>query len=113
MGWDDSPGYNYQDITGLSPSIRPEQRFRARIRKPRIHFLQFKYPIDLTGVSQPDTDGDTGVPLLTFWQAYDIKPNASIRVEYFDTGTSTWTDDSKPGDADRLHRADRSRAVPI
>ena len=91
MGWDDSPSYNYQNITGLTPTNPTGTTVSSTDTQPRIHFLQFKNSINMTGVLPPDTEGDTGVPLLTFWQAYDIKPNASIRVEYYDTGTSTWT----------------------
>ncbi|MBI1259754.1 MAG: hypothetical protein GC204_19985 [Chloroflexi bacterium] len=91
MGWDDSPSYNYQNITGLSTNNPSGTTVSSTDTQPRIHFLQFKNPIDMTGVLPADTDGDTGNPLLTFWQAYDIKSNASIRVEYYDTGTSTWT----------------------
>ena len=91
MGWDDSPSYNYQNITGL-PSYNPSgTTVSSTDTQPRIHFLQFKNSIDMTGVLPADTEGDTGVPLLTFWQAYDVKPNASIRLEYYDTGTSAWT----------------------
>ncbi|MCC6802018.1 MAG: hypothetical protein IT319_03960, partial [Anaerolineae bacterium] len=89
MAWDDSPTGNYQDHS------------QAATGQQRVHYLEFRYPIDLTtsrlpAVPASDTDGDTGVPLLTFWQAFDIQPNASIRVQYTndlnDELPDTWID---------------------
>src|SRR5690606_940126 len=65
---------------------------------PRIHYLEFARPIDLTAGTVPaaDNEGDTGDPILSFWHAYDILTNASIRVEYTrdpidTTAPRTWT----------------------
>ncbi|MEO8394255.1 MAG: hypothetical protein ABI700_14790, partial [Chloroflexota bacterium] len=90
LAWDDSPGYNYQDIAGLG-TYPTGTTISSTDVEPRIHFLQFKNAINLTGVLPADSDGDSGNPILTFWQAYEIKPNASIRVEYAPIGSSTWT----------------------
>ncbi len=86
MSWDDSPGGNYQ---GHSQG------------GPRVHYLEFKQPIDLTTTRSPavpaaDSDGDTGSPILSFWYAYDIHTQASIRVQYTrdanDASPDTWID---------------------
>lgn len=79
LSWDDSPTGNYQDHS------------QAASGQQRVHYLEFKYPIDLTSPPLTDGDGDTGVPLLTFWQAFDIALNASIRVQY-----TTDANDSTP-----------------
>ena len=86
MSWDDSPGVDYQ---GHSQG------------GPRVHYLEFKQPIDLTTSRSPavpasDSEGDTGYPILSFWYAYDISTDASIRVQYTrdanDAVPDTWTD---------------------
>ncbi|MFN8450345.1 MAG: hypothetical protein U0521_17600 [Anaerolineae bacterium] len=70
MSWDDSPTGDYQDHSQAPSGQR------------RVHYLELKYPIDLTAPLPPDSEGDTGVPLLSFWEAFEIDPNASIRVQY-------------------------------
>ncbi len=86
MSWDDSPDGNYQ---GHSQG------------GPRVHYLEFKQPIDLTTTRIPavpptDAEGDDGYPILSFWYAYDIRTQASIRVQYTrdanDATPDTWTD---------------------
>ncbi len=86
MSWDDSPAGNYQ---GHSQG------------GPRIHYLEFKQPINLTTTRVPavppsDAEGDTGYPILSFWYAYDIRTQASIRIQYTrdanDALPDTWTD---------------------
>lgn len=84
LAWDDSPTGNYQDHSLAAAGVQ------------RVHYLEFKYPIDLTPPLPPDNEGETGAPLLTFWHAFDIKPNASIRVQYTtdarDEVPDTWID---------------------
>src|SRR5690606_25771319 len=75
-GWDDSPGIPYSVHTQGGP---------------RVHFLEFKYPIDLRPSRVPpppaaDDQGDTGSPVVSFWYAYDIPEGSSLQVQYtFDT----------------------------
>ncbi len=82
MAWDDSPTNTsnstgkYQDLNSIGA---PTGTGNARV-----HYLEFKYPIDVTTANapNPDSNGNTGNPLLSFWEAYDIAMNASIRVQY-------------------------------
>lgn len=76
MSWDDSPAGAYQNITGLSPAS-PTGAAQARV-----HFLELKYPVDLSIAPAEDAEHDDGEPLLSFWHAFDIQPGASIRVQY-------------------------------
>jgi Flp pilus assembly pilin Flp len=64
--------------------------------RERIYSLEFAYPIDLTAARDPavpaaDTEADTGDPILTFWQAYQLNTGSSIRVEYYNPGSGAWT----------------------
>ncbi|HVU14839.1 MAG TPA: hypothetical protein VHD90_26370, partial [Phototrophicaceae bacterium] len=82
MAWDDSPTSSsnttgsYQNLYNISA---PTGAANARV-----HYLEFKYPIDITTADAPtqDSSGNTGHPMLSFWEAYDIALNASIRVQY-------------------------------
>ncbi len=74
--WDDSPGANYPLPTTLDTANSPY----------RIHYLEFKHDIDITTARTAalgtDYEGDTGVPILSFWFAYDVPVGASVRVQY-------------------------------
>ncbi|MFN8564365.1 MAG: hypothetical protein U0703_22745 [Anaerolineae bacterium] len=47
-----------------------------------MHYLELKYPIDLTAPLPPDSEGDTMRAAAVVLEAFEIDPNASIRVQY-------------------------------
>lgn len=55
----------------------------------RLYYLEFRYPINLSASTAPGTDfdGDTGLPILSIWQAYQLTAGASVAVEYNTSGT--------------------------
>ncbi|MCS7071770.1 MAG: hypothetical protein NZM00_09710, partial [Anaerolinea sp.] len=58
---------------------------RNTLGNPRVHYLEFRYPIDLRSGVAPaaDDEGDTGQPLLTFWHSYRVNANTiRLAVEY-------------------------------
>lgn len=58
---------------------------RNTLGNPRVHYLEFRYPIDLRSGVAPaaDDEGDTGQPLLTFWHSYRVNTNnIRLAVEY-------------------------------
>ena len=55
----------------------------------RVYTLEFRYPINLTAAPSPDFDGDTGDPILTVWQAYQLPAGVTRALEYNTSGT--WT----------------------
>ncbi len=91
--WDGSPGATFSPSAGSG--VADDQT--------RVYFLEFARPIDITSARSPavpvaDSDGDTGVPILSFWQAYDIGIGGQLVVQYTrdaindTTGTpDTWT----------------------
>ncbi len=85
-GWDGSPGGSFPQSVGSGAG--PEQQ--------RISYLEFRRPIDLSAAPATDSDGDTGTPILTFWQAYDIATGNSLSVQWTrdsitDGVEDTWT----------------------
>lgn len=69
--FDDSPGYNHVNRMYNNTN-------------PRVSFIEFKYPIDLTAANAPaaDSNGNTGRPLLTFYTTYHIDNDTNFQVEY-------------------------------
>lgn len=69
--WDDSPGYDH--IQRMYTSSQP-----------RVTFLEFKYPINVTSAYAPaaDSTGNTGRPVLRFFTTYNVNSSASVQVEY-------------------------------
>ena len=47
----------------------------------RIHYVEFNGLIDVTG-NIPDFDGDDGVPVLTFHQAYDVRAGTQLEIQW-------------------------------
>jgi hypothetical protein len=83
MAWEDDPGNSYSLEDGGD----------------RIYYIEFDKRIDVSDTSDngltfnalpADVDGDEGPPLLSFWQTYNLGNNASLEVQYFDDGDSTW-----------------------
>ncbi len=85
LGWEDSPG-------GLYP--------RHSLGGPRVHYLEFRYPIDVSNNRVPETpaideNGNTGDPVLTFWHAYNLTElGSSLQVQYthdlYGVGPDSW-----------------------
>lgn len=76
-GWDASPGTNIPQSAG-SGTTAPQQR---------VHYLELRSPIDITtgnsAMPVVDYEGDTGSPMLTFWQAFNVSSNvASLSIQY-------------------------------
>lgn len=78
--WDDSPGYSYMvPDTNNSAASGTNSPYR-------VQYIEFKHDIDITttrisGLTE-DYEGDTGIPLFSFWFAYDVPVGASVRVQY-------------------------------
>lgn len=47
----------------------------------RVYYIEFNGWVDLSG-TLPDLEGDTGLPLLSFWHAYDIGNRGRLEVQY-------------------------------
>jgi Flp pilus assembly pilin Flp len=80
-GWEDSPNAAYD---------------RHSQGGPRIHYIELAGLINLgTGTPAADFEGDTGVPMITFWHAYEIAPNTRLELQFTrdanDTTPDTWT----------------------
>lgn len=81
-GFDDSPTGDYD---------------RHSQGTPRVHYIELAHPVNLTSGVAPaaDSDGDTGVPLLSFWHAFQIAPGTQLQVQYTndppDTTVDSWT----------------------
>lgn len=75
MSWDDSPGFNHVE------------RMHSSATSPRISFLEFKYPINLTSGIAPAADvlGNSGRAILTFYTTYAVGSTADIQIEYTTT----------------------------
>jgi len=83
MAWEDDPGYSY--------SLEDEG--------PRVYYIEFDKRVDVSGTSDnglaftdtlPDADGDTGPPLLSFWQTYNLNDNARLEIQYYDDTSGSW-----------------------
>lgn len=83
MSWDDSPGFNH-----VASMMGEDAR-------PRVSFLEFKYPINLTSnpaVPTTDINGNSGTPLLMYYTTYSVGWSTSIQLEYtFDPPTAGTT----------------------
>jgi Flp pilus assembly pilin Flp len=74
---DGSPGGSFPNSLGSGGASNQQ----------RVHFIEFRRQIDVTGsrspaVSAADYEGDTGVPVLSFWHAYDVGTGGQLSVEY-------------------------------
>ncbi|MCC6615821.1 MAG: hypothetical protein IT320_20285 [Anaerolineae bacterium] len=69
LSFEDSPGRDY-DIHSQGT--------------PRIHYIELANPVDVTAATAPaaDSEGDTGVPLLSFWHAFQVAPGTQLQVQY-------------------------------
>ena len=60
---------------------------------PRIHYVAFNGTIDLSG-NIPDFQGDDGVPVLSFQQAYQVKSGTQLEIQWTrdvpDTTPDVW-----------------------
>ncbi|NDJ63246.1 MAG: Flp family type IVb pilin [Chloroflexi bacterium] len=74
LSWEQSPSGQY--------AVFPSADFGTDAQ--RISYLEFRRPIDLTPANAPaaDFEGDTGVPILGFWYAFDIEYEVSLQVQY-------------------------------
>lgn len=75
---------------GITPALRSNETNGG----DRIHYVEFNGLIDLTG-NMPDFDGDTGVPVLTFHQAFDVRKGTQLELQWtrdpVDTEPDNWT----------------------
>jgi hypothetical protein len=70
LSFDDSPGF-----------VHPQ---RINSASPRVWYVEFRHPIDLSPLVAPntDTDGNSGAPVLRFWTTYDVDGDVNYQVEY-------------------------------
>ena len=91
MSWDSSPTGNYDDFGWQQDATNDV----------RIHYVEFNGDINLTDIlpdgsgGQPDWQGDDGMPMLSFWSAYDLDAGDRIEIQWTrdarDNVPDTWT----------------------
>ncbi len=99
LGWDvqqpDEWGnMEYADHSEMDSKIRDEG---YPSEKMRIHTVEFKGTIDLT-LPLEDSDGDTGNPMLSFFEAYKVGDYTGLEVQFLDPSDSTWKPIPDPED---------------
>lgn len=93
-GWD-IRGDGYVKFGAEQPNNNP-----AQDGDHRVHSIEFNGVVRFQNISQdgtggiPDFEGNDGVPLLRFDQAYDITSGTSLAIQYtqsqYDTAVDTW-----------------------
>lgn len=79
-GWDVSGGAAYVRFGAEQPS--------GQANDNRVHSIEFNGPVVLQNMNSdgtggiPDWEGHDGVPLLRFYQAYDIETGTSLEIQY-------------------------------
>lgn len=93
LSWEDDAGNAYSLEEGANLNGSDGQIDQ------RVYWIEFAKRINVTNTSDnglafnatpEDPDGDKGAPVLTFYQAYSLKDNAKLEIQYFDDTRQTW-----------------------
>lgn len=88
-------GAGFEDSPQRDGTSNPLNYDRHSQGGPRIHYIELAQPINLQGAPATDYEDDDGVPMFSFWHAYQIAPGTRLEVQYtrdaHDTTVDTWT----------------------
>lgn len=102
MAFELAPGTTIPDFDGDDP---PSQDFSDG--NLRMHTVEFNGMINLDNpAGVKDLEGDNGIPLLTFWQAYSLDRYTGLEIQYtadpYTTVNPTWN--TVPGTGQLIQR---------
>lgn len=91
----DVAGNGPNGVNGYTPYKRHSESPNSEaLNNVRVHALEFNGFIDLANVPNPDSLGNTGNPILSFYQGYHLGSRTGLEIQYttdgYDVSPANW-----------------------